>query len=146
MRLVRILTLRVCFLMIRRTPRSTRTDTPVPSTTPLRSARAREEVRAIRGELLEQSRPARSLDEVKAEVQVLQQLVAQISAKPAEPESGAPRPPQPARQIDPHELAEIDVRALVRDAIRHDRTDRVLPPIARQSGNASGRERVCTNR
>src|SRR3546814_19525519 len=136
MRLVRILTLRVCFLMIRRTPRSTRTDTPVPSTTPLRSARAREEVRAIRGELLEQSPPARSLDEVKAEVQVLQQLVAQISAKPADPESGAPRPPPPARPNDPHELAALHVPVLVRSPIPPHQSDVVRAhPATRRHTN-----------
>lgn len=91
-------------------------------------ARAREEVRAIRGALLEAPKAASSVDEVKAELQMLHRLVTQISGKPGAP-ADVPRPVPQARHIDPRALAEEQVLDLVRRAIRYDRVDMALQPI-----------------
>lgn len=85
---------------------------------------AREEVRALRGELLDSPVAAQSIDEVKTELRMLQDLVAQITGRPA----GAAAEPPP-RMIDPFSLTVDQALALIRDAIRHDRIDMVLQPI-----------------
>lgn len=84
---------------------------------------AREEVRAIRGALLDGPASAQSLDAVKEDVRTLRRLVAGISDRPAA--EAAP----PERRIDPRALGDDEALALVRDAIRHDRVDIALQPI-----------------
>jgi cyclic-di-GMP phosphodiesterase TipF (flagellum assembly factor) len=104
-------------------------------------SRAREEVRSIQW-MLEESRRPPAVEEVKAEMQALQRMIAQISGREAGGEDGetgeepkaAARAGQGGkggaeREIDPAGLASHDLLALVRDAIRHDRIDMVMQPI-----------------
>ncbi|MEE8271353.1 MAG: EAL domain-containing protein [Alphaproteobacteria bacterium] len=93
-------------------------------------ARARAEVRAIQGQLLQRTKGEQTLGRVKDEVRLLQGLVSRLSDPPAGrgtargPVRQAPRPLVPAGS-----LADDDIVALLRDALRHDRIDMALQPI-----------------
>lgn len=87
-------------------------------------SRARAEARAIHDKLAERPDSARVLDKVNAELRVLHGLVERLTAG-ARPPGAAPPPPRLATEA----MAEADILALVRDAVRADRIDVALQPI-----------------
>lgn len=89
---------------------------------------AREQMRAIQTRLAEQAASTDAIGDMQAEVKLLQGLVRQLTGDP-EQAAGPQARRRPPRIIDAAAMADGEILALVRDAVRHDRIDVVLQPI-----------------
>lgn len=93
-------------------------------------SRAREEIRAIRGRLSERPDTQRSMEEVRTELRMLQELVGHLTESQGQADTDASGSVRTLPKVLPTDgICEAQLLALVRDAVRYDRIDLALHPI-----------------